>query len=494
MSSTSSLPPRTVHSRCALGLAALIALAGCSLAPHEAAVERERMLAEGAPFDPPPAERLVPDLPEQADWRDLLRHAFLANGDLEAAYFEWRAAVERIDIEAGYPNSNASLNFAYLFSGDNLTAWNRTSLTAGFDPMQNLSFPTKVIAAGRVATEEARAAGARFAAAKFALQRQVLDAYLDYALLAERVRVQHDDLALRRLAADTAAARVRGGMPQQELLTAEVERQHGEHELLDLDAMLPQQRAQLNALIGRGSDAPLPPPAALPAPRPLPADDAQLLAVGTRANPELEALARTTAGRVDALDRARQEFFPDINPFAGIQGSMEQVAGAAITFPTKIPQILAGIRDARANLRASEALARQAQLDRGASFVATLLALRSSERQLALLQQHVAPAAEEAADAAERTYAAGGGDLMTYIAARRALLDLRLAIAETRVARERQVAALEQLAGVDAERLAAEAGGTAGIAKSAATERGVAAAPVAAGDAQRRRAAEEVGS
>lgn len=460
MSSSFVVPPRSAHRHRALGLAALIALAGCSLAPREAADERQRMLDEGAPYDPPPAERLLPDLPAEADWRDLLRHAFLANGDLEAAYFEWRAAVERIDIEAGYPNSNASLNFAYLFSGGNLTGWDRTSLTAGFDPMQNLSFPTKVIAAGRVATEEARAAGARFAAAKFALQRQVLDAYLDYALLAERVRVQHADLELRRLATDTAAARVRGGMPQQELLTAEVERQHGEHALLDLDAMLPQQRAELNALIGRATDAPLPPPPALPAPRPLPADDAQLLAVGTRANPELAALARTTAGRVDALERARQEFFPDINPFAGIQGSMEQVAGAAITLPTKIPQILAGIRNARANLRASEALARQTQLDRGAAFVAALLALRSSERQLALLEQHVVPSAEAAADAAERTYAAGAGDLMTYIAARRALLDLRLAIAETRIARERQVAELEQLAGVDAERLTAEAAAT----------------------------------
>ena len=136
---------------------------------------------------------------------------------------------------------------------------------------------------------------------------------------------------------------------------------------------------------------------------------------------------------------------------------MEQVVGAAITLPTKIPQILAGIREARANLRASEALLRQAQRDRGAAFVAALLALRSSERQLALLERHVTPAAEAAATAAERTYAAAGGDLMSYITARRALIELRLTIAETRVARERQVAELEELAGVDAERLTAEA-------------------------------------
>jgi outer membrane protein TolC len=451
----SSSPRTSIRTRAVVGVA-LLALSGCSLAPREAAEEEQRMLAAGAPYEAAPAERLLPDLPPEPQWQDLLRHAFLANGELEAAYFAWRAAIERIDIAAGYPNTNVSVGFEYLFSGGNLTGWDRTALSVGFDPMQNLSFPTKVLAAGRVATEEAQAAGSRFAAAKFAVQRQVLDAYLDYALAAEMLRIQQDDQTLRGLAADTAAARVSGGRPQQDLLDAEVERQHGEHLLLDVEAALPQLRARLNALIGRHTDAPLPPPPALPAARPLPPDDAALLAAGTRANPELAALAHDAAGRDDALDLARQQYFPDINPFAGFQGSMEQAIGAAITLPTKIPQIMAGIREARANLRASDALARQGALDRDAAFVAALLALRASERQLALLERHVVPSATAAAGAAELTYATGGGDLTTVIEARRTLLELRLAIAETRVARERRVAELEQLAGVDAERLAAE--------------------------------------
>lgn len=452
----SSSPRTSIRSGAVVGVA-LLALSGCSLAPREAAEEEQRMLAAGAPYEPAPAERLLPDLPPDPQWQDLLRHAFLANGELEAAYFAWRAAIERIDIAAGYPNTNVSVGFEYLFSGGNLTGWDRTALSVGFDPMQNLSFPTKVLAAGRIATEEAQAAGSRFAAAKFALQRQVLEAYLDYALAAETLRIQQDDQTLRGLAADTAVARVSGGMPQQGLLDAEVERQHGEHLLLDVEAALPQLRARLNALIGRSADAPLPPPA-LPAARPLPPDDAALLAAGTRANPELAALAHDAAGRDDALDLARQQYFPDINPFAGFQGSMEQAIGVAITLPTKIPQIMAGIREARANLRASEALARQGALDRDAAFVAALLALRASERQLALLERHVVPSATAAAGAAELTYATGGGELSSVIEARRTLLELRLAIAETRVARERRVAELEQLAGVDAERLAAEGG------------------------------------
>jgi len=458
-------------------VAALLLLGGCTLAGREAAEERLRMESAGAPWEAAEsagapgedaaAARSAPELPPDPGWRDVLRHAFLANGELEAAYFAWRAAVERIDVAAGYPNTNVSVGFEYLFSGGNLTGWDRTSLSVGFDPMQNLSFPTKVIAAGRVATEEARAAGERFAAAKFALQRDVLTAWLDYVLLAEQIRVQEELLELLRVAAQAAAARVLGGAPQEELLMAEVEHGHAQHDLIDLEAALPAARARLNARVGRAPDAPLPDPP-LPEPRPLP-DDAALLAAGTRANPELAALARDRAGRDAALDLARQQWFPDINPFAGVTGSMEQLAGAAITLPTKIPQILAGIREARANLRASEAMARQGGLDRDAAFVATLLALRGAERQRVVLEDHVTPSAEQAAGAAERAYTTGNGSFGAWLATQRTLLELRFTVAETRVARERQVAELEMLAGVDAERLARDAGAGASYDVAAAT-------------------------
>jgi outer membrane protein TolC len=319
--------------------------------------------------------------------------------------------------------------------------------------MQNLSFPTKVLAAGRVAFADARAAGQRFASAKFQLQREVLEAWLDYALLAEQVRLQDDQVRLLQLATETAAARVQTGMRQQSLLGAEVERRRAEDALRTLHAELPQRRARLNALLGRGVQAPLAPPAALPDPRPLPADDAALLAVATDGNPELAALAHEVQGRSDALDLARQQYFPDINPFVGFEGSIAQVVGAAVTISTMIPQIQAGIREAKLNLRGSEAVLRQARHERGADFVAALVALRNAERQRAVLDQ-IVPLAELASDSAAQANAAGATDLSTVIAAEGALIDLRGALAEARIMRERQLAALEQLAGVDAERLA----------------------------------------
>jgi outer membrane protein TolC len=427
---------------------------GCVLAPRAAEEERRRAALAGAVYEPPRPERELPELPEQPGWRDLLRRAFLANGDLESAYFEWKAALARIDVAAAYPNTNVSFGFSYLFSDEKLKTWDRTTLSVGFDPMQNLSFPTKVRAAGRVALDEARAAGERFLAVKFDLQRQVLQAFTDYALLAEKQRIEEAVLALDRLAADAAAQRVRAGAAQKDLLDAEVRLRLSENSRRALDAELVEQRAMLNALLAREPGAPLAPPATLPEPRPLPADDARLLAAAVEANPELRALARDVDARRAGVAFARQQYIPDFNPFAGFTGGIEQVVGVAVSIPATIPRIRAGIAEARAMLRASEARAAQAGLDRHARFLAALATLRDGERQETFFRGDVLPLTETFATSTEQAYSTGTAPLDGAIEARRLILDVRLLLAEARSTRERQLAELEALAGIDVETLA----------------------------------------
>ena len=452
--------------RCAVRLgwiASGLLIQGCVLTPAGTQDERARLAEVGTAYDPALSERApAPELPEQPGWRDLLQRAFLTNGDLEARYFEWKAALARIDVAAAYPNTNVALTFNYLFSGENVKGWDRATLQAGFDSMQNLSFPTKVAAKGRVALEDARVAAARFEATKFEIQEQLLTTYYDYALAAERARLQRETLALLRLAAEAAAAGVRSGGAQQDLLAATIAVRLAESELQTQESTLPQLQTALNALVGRRPDARLDPPDTLPPPRELPADDARLLAVGTERHPELAALARTVAGRENALDLARQAFIPDINPFAAINGNIAQIVGAAIVLPTTIPAIRAAIRDAESQLRGSEATLRQARLDREARFVATLVALRNNEQQVRILSESVLPAATTQTASVRQNYAAGLGPMAPVIESEQTLVDARVALAEARMQREKRLAELETLAGVDVETLMASPAGSAG--------------------------------
>jgi outer membrane protein, heavy metal efflux system len=439
--------------RWAIALGTSLILGGCVLAPRGMKEEQSKVDAAGAAYAKAYEQRQLPQLPAEPDWRDLLHRAFLANGDLEASYFEWQAAVARIDMAAGYPNTNLSLGFEYMFSAEKMKSWDRTTISAQPDPMANLAFPTKVVQAGKRALEQARATGLRFEARKFEIQQKVLSAWLDYALMAEKARIATDNVALLKMLSETAADRVRAGGAQQDLLKAQIQQRLAENELANMESELSGMAAMLNGMLARPADAPLPPPKQLPSPRPLAADDAKLIAVAVDRNPELAALARDVAGREDALTLAKMQYIPDINPAAAITGNLSQSIGAMISVPMAIPMIEGQIRESRAMLQAGEAMARQTRSERGASFIAALAALRNAERQVRVFEQVILPMARQVLNSSRQAYATGSIGFIELIDSQRTLLDVRQLVAEARIAREKRLAEMEALAGVDVETL-----------------------------------------
>lgn len=426
-------------------------LGGCVLAPREAKEEAAEMRAAGVPYQRPFEERELPELPPEPTWEDVLRRALLANGELESAYYDWAAAVHRIQQAGGYPNTPLSTSFSYMFSGGSAKAFDRTSVNVGPDAMENLAFPPKIYQAAKVALDEARAAGNRFLARKFDVQERVLTAWIQYALLSERIRIQRENVSLLKLISDTAVNRVQAGGQQQDLIRAETEYRLAENELRNLEAQLPQQRAMLNAMMAREPDAPLEPPDEIPPARPVPLDDAALLALAAETNPELATLANQVRGRENALELAKLQYIPDFNPFAGFTGTVSQVIGLGISIPTFLPEVQGRVREARADLRGMMAMYRQTRFDKAAQVVAALYALRNSERQAELFKNQIVPAAERVLNLSRQAYAAGTGSFLDLVESQRTLLDVRLGLSEARAAREELLADLEELLGVDME-------------------------------------------
>ena len=438
----------------AMTLLAGATLGGCVLAPAGLHEERAKLEEVGSAYEPPLEKRALPELFLQPEWRELLARAFAANGEIEARYFDWKAALERVAIAAGYPNTNLAPSFSYLLSGGQMKAWDRTTVNVGFDPMQNLSLPGKVRKAGEIALQQAREAGRQFAAAKFALQRQVLDNWLELALLEERARIQQRrvDLAAFTIGSAEQRAVLKGG--QRDLLYAQVEQREAQIELAKLQSETRASRAMLNGLLARDPDAPLELGPTLPKARVLPVDDATLIAAGVDSNPELQAQTFSVTAREGMLEFARLQYLPDFNPFAGFTGSVVETIGVGVSLPTRLPQIRAGIREATALLSGARAELRQMKLDRRASFVAALYVLRFSETELSFLMQEVAPSTRSIQDSMRQSYATGAANFLELIDALRLLLDVDLAIAEARIERERRLAEIEQLAGIDIETLA----------------------------------------
>ncbi|MFO0842271.1 MAG: TolC family protein [Gemmataceae bacterium] len=448
--------------RLVVGEAAVAAvIAGCSLTPAGTGEEQAKLALAGAEYENTAASRDLPDLPARPTWRDLLLRAFLANGDLEKNYFDWKAALERVGVASAYPNTNLALGYSYTFSRERMKSFDRMMFSAAFDSMENLSSPAKVAQAGKAALAEAKATGERFRAAKFDLQRRVLVAWADYALLAEKVGLAQDELALSGGARESAAARVRAGGPQQDLLKAEVAYRLAHNALHGREAALAAARAGLNGLLAREPGAPLPPPDS-PESRPVPPDDAKLLALGVEKNPELAELASRVQGRADALELARLQWLPDVNPSLAFTGGAAQAIAAAVVLPTTVGEIRGRIREAEAELRSAEAALRQLGRDRASAFVAAVVALRNAGREAALLERQLLPLAEQVVGVSKEAYVSGSASYLDLIESQRTLLGVRLAAAEARASREKRLAELEALAGTDIESIASAGGGAGG--------------------------------
>ncbi len=328
-----------------------------------------------------------------------------------------------------------------------------TTISAGFDPSVVLSLPIKTQLAGEVAFEAAREAGEKFRIVKFDLQRKVLLEYLDLALAEEKVRIQRDNVGLFKLLKDSASARAQAGGPLQDLLKASTDAQLAENELHNAEAEAKSMRATLNGMLARDPSASLVLPPNLPQPRPVDAGDARLIEVAVDQNPALAALARQVAGRSDAVELAKAAFLPDFIPAGSITDSVQQVLSAMVMLPTTVPAIRAMIKDAESMERSSEAVLRQTARDRAASFVANLYLMRNAERQVELYRGNVMPLVQQLIDRARQDYAAGAVGFADLIDSARTFIEVRLLLAQARIERERRLAELEALAGVDIETL-----------------------------------------
>jgi outer membrane protein TolC len=273
------------------------------------------------------------------------------------------------------------------------------------------------------------------------------------ALVEEKIRIERENFTLLKLVSDSAASRARSGGSLQDSLKAEIESQMGESELANLEAEANSIRGKLNGMLARDAKASLRLPPRLPSPRPVTADDAQLIALGVEQNPELAGLARQVAGRKNAIELAKLAYLPDFIPSGSVTGNVSQVISTMVMLPTKLPAIRGAIREAEAMTRSSEAMLRQTRQDRAASFVANLYIMRNAERQAAFYRRRVLPAAEQVVSSSRNYYAAGTVAFADLIDSQRTLTEVRRTVAQILIEREKRLAEIEALAGVDIETL-----------------------------------------
>ena len=422
-------------------------LVGCTVHPRGELAERREAVAAGTQYALPAEKRVLPKLEADAGPEDLVRYALLANGEVEAKYWAWRAALEQVPME-GTQKAGVELSLETMITGGR-SALADTALRIGNDAMNALELPTKLGTDAARALHEAQAAGRRFDMARRELRNKVLGAYYDYALTAEQARLEESNTQLLEMMARLTESRVATGKAgQTELLKAANEAAMSRNAAAAWRGKLPGERAALNGLLGRAADAALDVPAALPASRELRASDAELLAAAKN-NPELEALAHEAAANGDAIRRARLEYLPDFNVgiSSDLAGVTQTIMGSVVVPYLRHEAIDAGIRQAEANLRQTEAMQRQTARGAAARILGDLAMLREAQRQVDVLEKDLIPRAQRIVEASQTGYGSGNGTMLDLLDSERSILALRRMAAEMRIEREKQVADLEEVCG-----------------------------------------------
>ncbi len=430
-------------------------LTACTVHPTGEREERAAALQSGKPFEQRIEVRDISPLPDDPTVDQLVDYALLTNAELEQHYWEWRSAIEQI------PQDGTQLTTFNVAAGTTLmhghAGWGSSTLALSNDPMTDIHWPGKLDTAAQQALENARAAGQRFIKDKYELRYKVLSAYDDYALNARLIRLEQSNQGLLRTTVTMTDAQNRvGGAGQQDVLKASNELAMSGNDIATMQSQLVSQCAAINALLNRSADSPLPIPNELPPARPLAYGDAELIELAAKQNPELMALADEIRGRSEGIRLAKLQYVPDFNLSIGtdLMGVTQTFLGQATIPVLRYEALRAAVAQAEANLRASEAMRRQAQNDLAAQVVTDIEMIRDADRQLDLFDHTILPRARQIVDVGRSLYETGHATLLDLLDSQRALIAIERLTADLSITRENHLRELESITASDLASLA----------------------------------------
>ncbi len=423
-------------------------LAGCAGPLEREAIDRWQAVDEQryrtasrsvADVEQPPSRAV--ELPGTPTLADYLSYAAEHNPGLEAAFYEWRAALERV------PQARAlmdpELSYSYFV---------RESMTQqSVSLSQMLPWYGKLRARGDVALAQALAAERRFSAQLQQVCSRVKQAYAEYAYLAQALTVMREQHRILEDFEAGAQARFEAGdVPYADMVRAAVAVEQALDEIRSYEARRSSLVGRLNAALGRSADE------SLPWPEPLPdaevaEDEAQLLAELARLNPELAALQHETASRRQAHRLARQNVIPDLMLGVEYMDMVTMDDQVAVMASVNLPIWGGRNRAERAEALAEFGAAARRRVDRRNELESELrlawYRFEDANRRAALFQNTLIPMAGEALEATEAAYAQGQAEFQALTQAQSALQTLQLTYERTVTDRFQALADLERLVG-----------------------------------------------
>jgi outer membrane protein, heavy metal efflux system len=418
-------------------LALVLLQAGCrGIAIKGEKEARQQVEVVSGRYRPDGQRPALPVLTTNSTLADFLTYALLNQPQVEAAYFDWLASVERITVERSLPDPQVTFQMDIQ------------DVVTSVMPGLMMSFPGmgKLGAAGAVAAADSQAKYFAFEAASLESAYQVKRAYFELRFLDEKIRVNRETLGLLGDLEKLARAQSEvGKVTVQDVLRAQIEQDRLQTEVANLEDSRTPLVAQFKAALGMRAEDPAPPVPQRFESAPLDLTSDKLFETALARNTRLKGMEADLRAADASIALAYKARMPDTT--VGVMADVKMTPTlyrpwGTVSVPLWRDKLAALVAQAQANKRAGEARLNAEQIALAAAFAETSFRYRQASRNVELLQNHLLPSQRQSLEVARSGYLAGQIDFFNLTDAEQTFLRFSLDEVEARTQRELALAEL----------------------------------------------------
>lgn len=390
---------------------------------------------------------------------EYLIRAARQNPGLKAAFYTWRAELQKVSTATALPDP--AVSYGYFMENVETRVGpqrHRVGLKQTFPWFGTLG------ARGDIALEAARAAFEKYQSQKLELFYRLKRAYYDYYLLGRQIELTRENMDLLTFWEAVSQTRYRADLEKHpDLIRIQVEMAKLENSLINLENKIEPVVSRLRAILD------LPDTVQLPIPTNLPANDLavsgdSIIAVILANNHDLRAMEHMAGREKAAVRLAGKSWYPDftfgvdyvetgraMNPGVDESGKDSWMVSVSVNLPLWFGKNRA-MKDETVNRHRSaqnQLLEKQNTLTAYAKDI--LYKYENSRREVHLYQDGLVPKAQQSLNVSYTAYQAGELDFLSLLDAQRLLLDFQLGLEHARTEAATRLAELDMLAGIELE-------------------------------------------
>lgn len=435
----------------------LVILSGCSTIRKNEATQSYRELVN-TPLDYNERSNTrakAPELKDNSTLSDFLVYAALNNPELEAAFNRWKASLEKIPQVQTLPDPRFTYSY-FIEEIETRVGPQRHR----FDISQTFPWFGKLSLLGDLALQDANIKKQAYETLKLRLFYRIKTAYYEYYYLSRALEITEDNMKLLTSLEEVARSKYTSGKATYaDVIKSQVEIGKLEERLLSLNDQKEPITAELNAVLNRSSDAPLPSNLSLPE-EALTLSDTLIFVRLKEFNPELKSLNFQALRETKAVELAKKQFYPDISlglnyietgksRMSGIpESGKDPVIGMfTVNLPLWRNKYHASVREALMIKKSVEKALTARENTLNAELKRALYNYRDSERKVDLYKNTLIPKARESLNVSLQAFETGKADFLSLIDAQRTLLEFELSYERALSDRARHYANIELLVG-----------------------------------------------